>query len=276
MNWTDGVQESGRARRLEVCVDEWNTQHGPKPSYCSGAQQGLAKCGRRWVECVWWRRGQPWMQHPVGLAHVSRYGNRGLGTAWRGVNGATRNVKRNENKAERKRVGREQTRGAPIFSHAMRPKSGFSHQFLAEWPNNESVPIGRRRRLMQLVPGNFPCGAWVHDKFDQQKSDRCILCRKALREEAGANFCEQKIPRETVGHISSAGCKEQKEVVTLAHNNVSRDLMFDIARHRKKTSAKDFTTLGTEKTLGSLWERELGKRVVQQYVQQGRPVGGCG
>ena len=32
--------------------------------------------------------------------------------------------------------------------------------------------------------------------------------------------------------------------------------MFDIARHQKKTSAKDFTTLGTEKTWVSLWERE--------------------
>ena len=32
--------------------------------------------------------------------------------------------------------------------------------------------------------------------------------------------------------------------------------MFDIARHQKKTSVKDFTTLGTEKTLGSFWERE--------------------
>ena len=72
----------------------------------------------------------------------------------------------------------------------------------------------------------------------------------------GVNFCEREIPRGTVGHISSAGCKGQKEVVTLAHNNVFRDLMFDIARHQKKTSVKDFTTLGTEKTLGSLWEGE--------------------
>ena len=59
-----------------------------------------------------------------------------------------------------------------------------------------------------------------------------------------------------MGHISSVGCKGQKEVVTLAHNNVFHDLMFDIDRHQKKTSVKGFTTLGAEKTLGSLWERE--------------------
>ena len=72
----------------------------------------------------------------------------------------------------------------------------------------------------------------------------------------GENFCEQKIPRETVGRISSPECKGQKEVLTLAHNTVFRDLMFDIARHQKRSSVKEFTTLGTEKTLGSLWERE--------------------
>jgi len=59
---------------------------------------------------------------------------------------------------------------------------------------------------MQLVFGNFSYEAWVHDRFHQQKSDRCSLCRKALREER-ANFCEEKIPRETVGHIASEGCK---------------------------------------------------------------------
>ena len=77
-----------------------------------------------------------------------------------------------------------------------------------------------------------------------------------LRVSLGVNFCEQKIPRETVGHISSAGCKGQKEVVRLAHINVCRDLISDIARHQKMTSVKELTTLGTEKTLGSLRQME--------------------
>ena len=66
--------------------------------------------------------------------------------------------------------------------------------------------------------------------LDQQKSDRCSLCRKACWAEMGVNFCEQKIPRETVGHISSAGCKGQKEVVTLSRDtkvpSLFRRLMF--------------------------------------------------
>ena len=173
---------------------------------------------------------------------------------------------------EREQGGEKKSwKGADTLCTNFLMRGGQSHQFLAEWLRNESVPMGSRRRLMQLVLGNFPCGAWVHDELDQQKSDPCSLCRKALREEMGVNLCERKIPRETVGRISSAGCKGQKEVVALAHNNVFRDVMFDIARHQKKTSAKDFTTLGTEKTLGSLWERKE-----YSNVQQGRPVEGCG
>ena len=86
----------------------------------------------------------------------------------------------------------------------------------------------------------------------------------------GAHFCEQKkIPRETVGHISSAGCTGQKEVAPIAHNNVFRNLMFDIVGHQNKTSAKDFNTV-----YGEDLELAMGKRGAQQYVQQERPVGG--
>jgi hypothetical protein len=69
----------------------------------------------------------------------------------------------------------------------------------------------------------------------------------------GVNFCEKKVLRETVGHISSAGCKGPKKVVTtLSHNDVFHDLMSDIARHQEKASVKDLTTFGTNQTFGSL------------------------
>ena len=56
------------------------------------------------------------MQHPAGLTHVIR--QQGLGDrVWRGENGATKNSKRRENKAEKRRVEREQTLGAQIFSY---------------------------------------------------------------------------------------------------------------------------------------------------------------
>ena len=67
--------------------------------------------------------------------------------------------------------------------------------------------------------------------------------------ERGSNFSEEEVPRETIEHIFSAGCKGQSEVVTLAHNNPFRDLMFDVTRHQSATSDREFTTLGSEKTL---------------------------
>ena len=74
--------------------------------------------------------------------------------------------------------------------------------------------------------------------------------------ERGSNFSEKEVPQETVQHISSAGCQEQSDVVTLAHNNSFRDLMLDVTRHQKATSDRELTTLGSEKTLDSLWQME--------------------
>ena len=85
--------------------------------------------------------------------------------------------------------------------------------------------------MMHLVLDNFPCGVWVHDKIDPQQSDRCSMCRRALRMERGSNLSEKEVPREPVEDISSAGCKgqvQQEQVVTLAHNSSFRDLMFDV------------------------------------------------
>ena len=164
------------------------------------------------------------MQHPAGLAHVIRQQGLGDRVAW---------GKWCYEKLEKKREqGGEKARWkvTDTWCTNFLIRQGQSHQFVADWIGNESVPMKRRRRIQQLELDNFPCGTWVHGKLDSQKSDRCSLCRKALRVEKGANFCEWEVPRETVGHISSAGCKGQKEVVTLAHNNVFRDLMFDIAR----------------------------------------------
>ena len=112
------------------------------------------------------------------------------------------------------------------------------------------------QRMMQLVLGNFPCGAWVYGKIDPQQSDRCSMCRRALRMERGSNFSQEEVPRETIQHISSAGCKGQEEVVTGAHKTSFRDLTFDATRHQRATSDRELTTLGSDKTLDSLWQIE--------------------
>ena len=74
--------------------------------------------------------------------------------------------------------------------------------------------------------------------------------------ERGSKCSEEEIPRECRTHLQRAGCNGQKEVVTLAHNNSFRDLMFDITRHQRATSDREFTTVGSKKTLDLLCQKE--------------------
>ena len=68
----------------------------------------------RWVEYVWWRRGQPWMQHQAGLAHVIRQQGLGDRVAW--GKWCYEELEKEREKAETRRTGREQTLGAQISS----------------------------------------------------------------------------------------------------------------------------------------------------------------
>ena len=63
--WTKGVRNMIRSQASEAVLNRvW------------------AKAAERWVECVWWRRMQPWMQHPAGLAHVTRQQGLGDRVTW--------------------------------------------------------------------------------------------------------------------------------------------------------------------------------------------------
>jgi hypothetical protein len=53
-------------------------------------------------------------------------------------------------------------------------------------------------------------------KYGYKEKAECTLCRKA-HEESGSSW-NRELPKETIGHIQSAGCLGQKEVVTAAHN----------------------------------------------------------
>ena len=58
----------------------------------------------------------------------------------------------------------------------------------------------------------------------------------------------------TVVRISSAGCIGQKEGATRAHKNVFREVMLDVGRHQRTKGKREVTTLGSDKTVGSLWQ----------------------
>ena len=62
--------------------------------------------------------------------------------------------------------------------------------------------------------------------------------------------------KETIGHIQSAGCLGQKEVVTAAHNACTRELLQEIDVHGKADRHMKLLTLERESSLGSLWDQE--------------------
>ena len=61
------------------------------------------------------------------------------------------------------------------------------------------------------------------------------------------------LPKETIGHIQSAGCLGQKEVVTAAHNACIQELLQEIEVHGKADRNMKLLTLEKESSLGSLW-----------------------
>ena len=65
-----------------------------------------------------------------------------------------------------------------------------------------------------------------------------------------------ELPKETIGHIQSAGCLGQKEVVTAAHNACIRELPQEVNVHGKADRHMRLLTNETESRLGTLWDQE--------------------
>ena len=65
-----------------------------------------------------------------------------------------------------------------------------------------------------------------------------------------------QLPKETIRHIQSAGCLEQKEVVTAAHNACIRELLQEVNVHGKADRHMKLLTIETESRLNTLWDQE--------------------
>jgi hypothetical protein len=82
----------------------------------------------------------------------------------------------------------------------------------------------------------------------------CMLCRKE-HEERGSSW-KGELPKETIGHIQSAGCLGQKEVVTAAHNACIRELLQEVNVHWKADRQMRLLRIESESILGTLWDQE--------------------
>ena len=87
-------------------------------------------------------------------------------------------------------------------------------------------------------------------KYGYKEKAECILCKKA-HEESGSSW-KGELPKETIGHIQSAGCLGQKEVVTAVHNAYIRELLQEIDVHGKADRHMKLLTLERESSLGTL------------------------
>ena len=132
-------------------------------------------------------------------------------------------------------------------------REGSSREEIGKWLKNKSVPWRRRRRLLQVVTGTFPCGQQMQE-YGYRKTPACMLCRKA-HEQCGSSWNGQLL-NETIGHIQSAGCLGPKEVVTAAHNACIRELLQEVNVHGKADRHMRLLTIETESRLGTLWDQE--------------------
>ena len=64
-----------------------------------------------------------------------------------------------------------------------------------------------------------------------QEQVKDIIIKKA-HEESGSSW-NRELPKETIGHIQSAGCLGPKEVVITAHNTCIRKLLQEVDGHGK-------------------------------------------
>jgi hypothetical protein len=165
-------------------------------------------------------------------------------------------------------------------------REGSSREEIGKWLKNKSIPWQRRRRLLQVVTGTFPCGQQMM-KYGYKRTAACTLCKKA-HEESGSSW-NGELPKNTIGHVQSAGCFGQKEVVTAAHNTCIRELLQEVNVHGKADRRMKLLTIETESRLGTLldqkqctqfcskdelWEaaKEEGMKIPWKDANEGLPV----
>jgi hypothetical protein len=74
-------------------------------------------------------------------------------------------------------------------------------------------------------------------------------------EERGSTW-KGELPKETIGHIQSAGCLGHREEVIAGHNACIRELLQEVNVHGKADRHMRLLTIETESRLGTLWDQE--------------------
>ena len=76
----------------------------------------------------------------------------------------------------------------------------------------------------------------------------------------------EELPKETIGHIQSAGCLGQKKVVTAAHNACIQELLQEVNVHGKADRHMKLHTIVTDSRLG--WAHSGIKKSVINFARR--------
>ena len=153
-------------------------------------QEARAAAAKHWTERVWYHHNQRWLQASREGTEASKSGSFKDEREW---------GKKCFEDLDQRRMGRPVTR---TWSTDFLIREGSSREEIGKWLKNKSIPWQRRRRLLQVVTGTFPCRQQMV-KYGYKKTAECTLCKKA-HEESGSSW-NRELPKETIGHIQSAG-----------------------------------------------------------------------
>ena len=177
-------------RKLEGVRNAFRKQAG-----WAKLQEARAAAAKHWTERVWYRHNQRWLQASREGTEASKSGSFKDEREW---------GKKCFEDLDQRRMGRPVTR---TWSTDFLLREGSSREDIGKWLKNKSIPWQRRRRVLQVVTGTFPCGQQMV-KYGYKDKAECTLCRTA-HEESGSSW-NRELPKATIGHIQSAGCLGKK------------------------------------------------------------------
>ena len=210
----------------------------------------MAEGGRRWSEDNWLGPDMCGRQPREEAVQMVRKG-------WFDLSLEEWNVKCTDDgrqeQSRKKQKKQQQSPATDSWTVDFMTRQGESRECIHKWLKCRSISWKKRRRLLQVLTGTFPCGHWLN-KIGRGQGKGCELC--ARKREAGSR--PGRLEVESMGHIQSAYCKGQAEVVTAAHNRCNRLIQREIQRLVEEV---EVITVEHESSMQTIWEHEMIKDI---------------
>ena len=128
-------------------------------------QEVRATAARHWTERVWYCHNQRWMRASKEGTAASSSGRFEREQEW---------GKQYFEDLDQRRLGSPPMR---TWCTGFLLREGLSREEIGTWLKNKSIPWHRRRSLLQVVTGTFPCGKQMC-KCGYKRTVGCTLCQQ--------------------------------------------------------------------------------------------------